>query len=103
MDGKMTTIDTHQRRPCGNCPFRTDCPRGWLGRDRMTEIIESESFTCHKTGWDGVRTKQCAGHMLLTGMDNAYARMARVLQLDLELTGRELVFKTEEEAMSHHE
>lgn len=44
------------KRPCSNCPFRTDRPkqRGWLGYERAKEIAnyvlrDNKTFTCHKT------------------------------------------------------
>ncbi len=86
----------HVKKPCKDCPFRTDCMKGWL--NRMPEILADDSFVCHKN------TKlQCAGHMLIKRNANAFVRLAGRLRLDLPLKGRELVFKTEAECIAHHE
>lgn len=42
------------KRPCNNCPFRTDTLKGWLGAARAQDIIDSitrqdQTFACHKT------------------------------------------------------
>lgn len=86
----------HVRKPCKDCPFRTDCLKGWL--NRMPEILDADSFVCHKN------TKlQCAGHMLIKGGANAFVRLAGRLRIDLPLRGRELVFETEQDCIAHHE
>lgn len=60
--------------PCAQCPFRTDCRRGWLGRRRAAEIAhavgrEGKTFACHKTvDYDAARTgdeSHCAGAAIL--------------------------------------
>jgi len=86
----------HVRKPCKDCPFRTDCMKGWL--NRMPEILAEDSFVCHKN------TKlQCAGHMLIKGSANAFVRLAGRMRIDLPLSGRELVFETEQDCISHHQ
>lgn len=87
----------HQRKPCANCPFRTDCLKGWLGEDRMIGILEAESFICHKKN-----NLQCAGHMLLNGQHNGFVRLTTRLHIDLKLTGKELVFDSKEACIAHH-
>jgi hypothetical protein len=42
---KLPIIQT----PCKDCPFRKDSLKGWLGSEQMTEILEADSFVCHKT------------------------------------------------------
>lgn len=40
-----------RRRPCANCPFRSDVP-GYLTRARvesLEEALEHDTFICHKT------------------------------------------------------
>lgn len=93
----------NMKRPCANCPFRKVSPKGWLGQERMTGILEEDSFTCHKTlgGGQGKR-RQCAGHMLLSGRDNQFVRLAIAMGLDTGLSGRELVFDTKQECIEHH-
>lgn len=84
-------------RPCKNCPFRTDAMKGWLGRERMEEILGEDSFVCHKNN-----DLQCAGHMLIKGYDNAFVRLAGRLGMNTKLSGRELIFKSIGECVSHH-
>jgi hypothetical protein len=85
------------KKPCKQCPFRKDAPQGWLGEERMEEIPQAESFVCHKK-----KHLQCAGHMLIKGEDNGFVQLANRLNIPLELTGRELIFDTQEECIAHH-
>lgn len=55
------------KKPCMGCPFRKDVLRGWLGAERMSEILNSQSFVCHKK-----TDLQCAGHMLVNGKNNHF-------------------------------
>ena len=88
----------HKVSPCKNCPFKKDTLKGWLGSERMTEIINYHSFVCHKDN-----SKQCAGHMILNGDKNAYVRLAHRMKLDLKLINQDLVFDTAEECIKHHD
>ncbi|GAA5141227.1 DUF6283 family protein [Thalassotalea piscium] len=85
------------KRPCSDCPFRKDSLKGWLGEQRMTEILDHRAFVCHKK-----TDKQCAGHMLINGHNNDFVRLANNLGIELELSGKELVFETKKECISHH-
>ena len=59
---KLPIIQT----PCKDCPFRKDSLKGWLGKKRMTEILEADSFVCHKTTNTELKDrKQCAGFMII--------------------------------------
>lgn len=89
-------------KPCFNCPFRIDCTPRWLGADRITEILESESFTCHKTTDSKYGRKQCAGFMLIKNGDSAFEKLAKNLGHELLLDGRELVFDAEQDCINHH-
>lgn len=55
--------------PCGNCPFRTDCLKGWLGKKRATEIADvlrnGQTFSCHKTTNRRVAEQHCAGALIM--------------------------------------
>ena len=86
-------------KPCKDCPFRTDCLKGWLEKDRAKEISEDESFTCHKTQEPRL---QCTGHMILLEDANAFFRLAKALKMPLPLTGRGLIFKNKQEFIKHH-
>lgn len=85
------------KSPCKDCPFRKDVAEGWLGQERMREILATKSFVCHKN-----TTLQCAGHMLMKGEENDFVKLAGRLNIPLELRGKELVFETDEECISHH-
>ncbi|MBO9492204.1 hypothetical protein J7384_17720 [Endozoicomonas sp. G2_1] len=93
----MTSLP-NVKKPCAQCPFRKDTLKGWLGSERMTEILEQQSFVCHKK-----QHLQCAGHMLINGDKNDFVRLAGRLNIELELTGKELVFDTQKECIEHHE
>lgn len=56
----------NMKAPCVDCPFRKDSLKGWLGGPRMAEILEEDSFVCHKK-----TDMQCAGHMIMNGEQNA--------------------------------
>lgn len=85
------------KSPCKDCPFRKDSVQGWLGEKRMTEILESQSFVCHKK-----TSSQCAGHMIIKKDDNGFVSLAKRCGIDLELKGQELVFDTEQDCINHH-
>lgn len=87
----------HCKKPCANCPFRKDSTKGWLGAERMAEILSFNSFVCHKK-----QHLQCAGHMLINGSKNGFVRLANQLHIPLDLSGRELVFDDPEQCIEHH-
>ncbi len=87
-------------RPCNNCPMTKQSTRGWLGKKRITQILEADSFICHKT-LDSTRL-QCTGHMLIKKEANLFYRVALALGIDLNLRGEDKVFETEEECINHH-
>lgn len=85
------------KKPCKDCPFRKDTMEGWLGADRMNDILNADSFVCHKD-----TNLQCAGHMLIKGGDNAFVNLAARMSIDTGLIGRELVFDSEQDCIDHH-
>ncbi len=88
----------HMKKPCKACPFRKDTTLHPLGKRMAVRICNATSFVCHNK-----RTHQCAGHMLLRGSDNVYVNTAKKLDIDLSLSGRELVFNSMGECIKHHE
>jgi hypothetical protein len=96
------------KKPCDNCPFRKDIEKGWLGSERMVEILEADSFVCHKTTGkdaekkDNRHRKQCAGFMLIKGNESTAVRVAKTLRIDLDLKGSELIFDSKKECINHH-
>lgn len=86
----------HVSRPCRDCPFRKDSLEGWLGEQRAEQISASPRFTCHKK-----RDLQCAGHMLIHGSANDFVRMANRLEIELDLSGQELVFESPQAFIEH--
>lgn len=89
--------------PCKNCPFRKDSLKGWLGKERMTEILESDSFVCHKTTKGTLNErKQCAGFMIIQKDYSQVVRIAKALKIDLELKGQDLIFENKEDCINHH-
>lgn len=87
----------HITRPCSDCPFRKDSLKGWLGEERMKGILKQGCFVCHKK-----KDMQCAGHMLIKGQENDFVQLAGRLKIELELSGRELVFDSQSECIEHH-
>jgi hypothetical protein len=71
--------------------------QGWLGEERMREILSARSFVCHKD-----TSRQCAGHMLIKGMENDFVQLANRLAIPLKLSGNELIFETESACIEHH-
>jgi hypothetical protein len=78
------------KRPCGNCPFRSD-RAPFLDRDRAQDIADSleadASFHCHKTNnfdtEDGapeitVSSKHCAGAMITMEREGRANQMMRI-------------------------
>jgi hypothetical protein len=116
-------MDFDLKRPCQHCPFRTDCLKGWLGRERAREIADSilrgEPFPCHETtveGEDGEHIsssweQHCAGSMILleglgkNGMPNQLMHIAERLGLydrhALDMAAP--VFGSAEDFIDHHD
>lgn len=55
------------KRPCGQCPFRKDSAKGYLGGFTVEETLEvaksEHQFDCHKTR-ETDNTKECVGRLL---------------------------------------
>lgn len=85
------------KKPCKDCPYRKDSLKGWLGKERMTELLSTDSFVCHKN-----TALQCAGHMLIKGDANIFVRTAKAQKIELSIKGRDLVFDTEQQCIDHH-
>jgi hypothetical protein len=86
------------KTPCKDCPMRKDSLKGWLGSVRIKEILDSESFVCHKKN-----DLQCAGHMILRGSNNIFFRVAKyTFGNAFKLSGKELIFNSTEECINHH-
>ena len=85
------------KKPCKDCPFRKDSLKGWLGQDRIAEILKQPSFVCHKNN-----ELQCAGHMIIKGQDNNFVELASRMNINLDLSGNELVFGSKTECIEQH-
>ena len=98
------------KRPCANCPHRTDCLKGWLGRVRATEIAGyaqdsvsgGKTFPCHKA-----TDQQCAGSSILQEKLERPNQMLRIAErlglydfnaMDLQSP----VFDSFEDFINHH-
>lgn len=70
----------HPRKPCPECPWRTDVPPGRFPPDRFAALAASAYdmspvlFQCHKTTDD--RPAVCAGFLLRGATHNFAIRMA---------------------------
>lgn len=103
-------------KPCKDCPFRTDCLKGWLGRGRAIEIAHSltalqQSFPCHKTTEETGNPKNgeqhCAGALImLEHMEkpNQMMRIAERLRFydRFKLKMSAPVFTDTDEFIDHH-
>lgn len=94
--------------PCADCPFRKDSLEGWLGESRAKEIIESDTFVCHKTTHkENVELKQCAGYLILKmkmGELNGtqFFRVAKALGYKMTLKNIDKIFDSKEQFIKHH-
>lgn len=93
----MASSFPHMPAPCSDCPFRKDSLKGWLGSQRMADILAAGSFVCHKHN-----ELQCAGHMIIKGEDNLFIKAAQILDVNLNLKGQRLVFKLQDDCIWHH-
>lgn len=84
-------------KPCKDCPFRKDTTKGWLGEDRIKEILNSNSFVCHKA-----TDLQCAGFMIIKKEESTFVALSNKLKIDLNLKGQDLIFDTKKECIDHH-
>ncbi len=101
--------------PCKTCPFRSDCTKGWLGLERMQDIINTTifgdlPFICHNTTFLPESKQQfCAGKLILEGRINPGASLHTLLGMDLglipnysNLKNQDIIFKTAQAAIEHH-
>ncbi len=88
----MSNFDFKLRRPCKNCPFRTDVP-GYLRRGRAVQIArdvaEGAPFYCHETtvlddeGDEmevGPDSQVCAGSLIALERDGVGSGLTRVAE-----------------------
>ncbi len=96
----MSSKLPYMNAPCADCPFRKDSLDGWLGEKRMTGILQSDSFVCHKTTHKEMDDRrQCAGHMIIKGDNNHFVRLANRLRIPLDLRGKDLIFESERDCI----
>lgn len=108
------------KAPCKDCPFRTDCIKGWLGENRAAEIADSlidnqKTFPCHKTTTNDSEgdtvenedSQHCAGAMIMLEHIQRPNQMMRICErlgiydhkkLDMEAP----VFDDPQEFIEHH-
>lgn len=96
----QTLVETlsNMKAPRQDRPFRKDTLKGWLGAERMSEILAADSFVCHNK-----TDKQYAGHMLINGQSNAFVRLAKRLRITLNLGGADKVLASTAACIEHHE
>ena len=87
----------HRTKPCPQCPFKKTTTKGWLGKKRITELTEVDSFGCHKN-----TDLQCAGQMLLLEDRNSFVNLAHRMNINLNLQGRKDVFDAVQDCIDHH-
>jgi len=108
-------MDYELTKPCKNCPFRTDCLKGWLGEDRAEEIVNGGEFACHETTTfddegepiESDKDKHCAGFLILLEKVQKPHQMMRICERLVFYDLRNLnmgspVFDTAEDFVAHH-
>ena len=80
-------MEFNLKRPCANCPFRTDVTP-YLNRARVMElkrelVIGDKTFTCHKTSHklgasEDQKEEHCAGALILLEKLNSPNQMMRI-------------------------
>lgn len=96
----MDISKLYMSAPCAGCPMRKDTLKGWLGFDRMTEIMNQRSFVCHKN-----KTRQCAGHMIIRRDENDFYQLAVRLSLmnpDQLKNNKGIIFESPADCIAHH-
>lgn len=75
------------KRPCAECPWRTDIPPGQFTADRFRALatcaddLARTIFACHKSPEKG--PFMCAGFLLQQGAHNLTVRMSRQMFADV--------------------
>ena len=93
----------YMQRPCNNCPFTRSCTPNWLGESRAKEILNHSSFVCHKTTDNkNVKPRQCAGHMIIKKRGNEFYALAKIMNLELFLSGESDIFDSHQDFINHH-
>lgn len=103
------------KKPCSNCPFRKDCMKGWLGKERTEDIVNTilndGTFACHKTTEvkDEKEYSHCAGALILLDKEKGYfanvmVRLAKMFGWfdESKITGQDLIFDSKESVINHH-
>ena len=93
---------TYCQKPCANCPFKKESLKGWLGEKRMQQIVDADSFVCHKDN-----TRQCAGHLIVNkkdkdNSDSMFLRVAKSFGIELDLKNEDSIFDTKQQVVNHH-
>lgn len=96
----MTINDLpYAKGPCGQCPFRKESLKSWLGGVRASEIANSTSFVCHKN-----TTLQCAGHMVVCENNNEFVKSAEAMFGEkIQIKNMAVLFDTPDQFINHHE
>lgn len=90
-------------KPCNNCPFKKNIMPGWLGAKRMQNIIEQDSFVCHKTAYGKDKNKrQCAGHIHINKQKNVFYRTALAFGIKIKIKESDTLFGNVDKCIKHH-
>jgi hypothetical protein len=82
------------KKPCANCPFRSDIP-AYLTKGRVQQIVialERATFACHKTTVDSDDddsservviddSQHCAGALIMLQRTRTYSRPAEIAEV----------------------
>ena len=77
-------MEFNLKKPCKDCPFKTDTLEGWLGEERAEEIsndliYNQGTFACHKT-LQAAKQEHCAGALILLEKLDRPNQMMRIAE-----------------------
>lgn len=92
-------------KPCGECPFRKNAPRGWLGPWNPTSILQQAfsefGLACHMTADNPDAISMCAGSIICANKSAKKYRNTKLAQLQQGL-GEDDNVLTAFEFIKHH-
>lgn len=84
------------------CPFRKDCQPGWLGKNRIEQIVQDtvygdQYFSCHETiDKPSIDESLCAGKLIFEGKVNRFGNSSTRVGMALGLIPKNYDFKNQE-------
>ena len=97
----------HCKKPCNNCPFVKNTKlvlTNIFTKEQAKNVWDNDTHTCHKTTYlPNAKRKQCAGHILARKEISLYVRMAKVMNVEVNVsTSKGQSIMNENEFFEHH-